>query len=91
MAPVFISKNVYVSGYAGLVGGNHIKMTVMQKILLCLTVLHLIMANNFAPTAKDVPFDMCYTIEENIWKERRTIQLNCEGNPFWGKCIVDGS
>ena len=27
MSPVFLSKNVYVSGAAGLVGENHIKMT----------------------------------------------------------------
>jgi single-stranded-DNA-specific exonuclease len=26
MSPVFLSKNVYVSGNAGLVGGNHVKM-----------------------------------------------------------------
>jgi len=28
------------------------------------------------------PFDMCYTIEENVWKERRTIQLNVKGIKF---------
>ena len=28
---------------------------------------------------KDIPFDICYSIEENVWKERRTIQLNIKG------------
>jgi single-stranded-DNA-specific exonuclease len=26
-----------------------------------------------------VPFDICYSIEENVWRERRTIQLNIKG------------
>jgi len=25
------------------------------------------------------PFDICYTIEENVWKEKRRIQLNIKG------------
>jgi single-stranded-DNA-specific exonuclease len=28
---------------------------------------------------KDKPFDICYTIEENIWREKRSIQLNIKG------------
>ncbi|MDB4919756.1 single-stranded-DNA-specific exonuclease RecJ [Mucilaginibacter sp.] len=84
MAPVFISKNVYVSGYAGLVGGNHIKMMVMQEdsaMFDCIAFNH----GEYLPKLlKDVPFDMCYTIEENIWKERRTIQLNVKGIRFGG-------
>ena len=31
---------------------------------------------------KDVPFDICYTIEENVWQEKRTIQLNIKGIRF---------
>ena len=31
---------------------------------------------------KDVPFDICYTIEENLWQEKRTIQLNIKGIRF---------
>src|SRR6202000_2434968 len=30
MSPVFLSRNVYVCGAAGLVGENHVKMTVIQ-------------------------------------------------------------
>jgi len=29
-----------------------------------------------------VPFDICYTIEENIWREKRSIQLNIKGIRF---------
>jgi single-stranded-DNA-specific exonuclease len=79
MAPVFISKNVYVSGNAGLVGATHIKMAVMQEgsaAFDCIAFNH----GEYLPQLKPgVPFDICYSIEENVWRERRTIQLNIKG------------
>lgn len=82
MSPVFLSKNVFVSGTAGLVGTNHIKMTVMQETSAgfdCIAFNH----GEYLPKLiKDVPFDICYTIEENFWKERRSIQLNVKGIRF---------
>ena len=82
MAPVFITKNVYVSGIAGLVGGNHIKMTVIQEGspgFECIAFNH----GEYLPELnKGIPFDVCYSIEENVWKERRTIQLNVKGIRF---------
>ncbi len=82
MSPVFISKNVYVSGYANMVGSNHVKMTVMQNdspMFDCIAFNH----GEYLPQlVKNAPFDMCYSIEENVWKERRTIQLNVKGIRF---------
>jgi single-stranded-DNA-specific exonuclease len=79
MAPVFISKNVYVSGNAGLVGAAHIKMAVMQEgsaAFDCIAFNH----GEYLPQLKPgEPFDICYNIEENVWRERRTIQLNIKG------------
>ncbi|RZA03792.1 MAG: single-stranded-DNA-specific exonuclease RecJ [Sphingobacteriaceae bacterium] len=82
MLPVFITKNVYVSGNAGLVGGKHLKMAVMQpgsSAFECIAFNH---SEYLEKIKKDIPFDICYTIEENIWKERRTIQLNIKGIRF---------
>ncbi|WP_183567232.1 single-stranded-DNA-specific exonuclease RecJ [Mucilaginibacter sp. SP1R1] len=82
MAPVFISKNVYVSGNAGLVGATHIKMTVMQEgsaAFDCIAFNH----GEYLPQLKSgAPFDICYSIEENVWRERRTMQLNIKGIRF---------
>jgi single-stranded-DNA-specific exonuclease len=82
MAPVFLTKNVYVSGNAGLVGGNHIRMAIMQPgsaAFNCIAFNHA----EYLPLLKpNVPFDVCYTIEENIWREQRTIQLNIKGIRF---------
>ena len=82
MAPVFISKNVYVCGVANIVGQNHVKMMVMQAgsaMFDCIAFSH----GEYLPKlVAGAPFDVCYTIEENVWKERRTIQLNVKGIRF---------
>lgn len=79
MAPVFLSKNVYVCGSAMPVGTNHIKMSVMQPgsaMFDCIAFGH---GEYLDKIKKDKPFDICYTIEENIWREKRSIQLNIKG------------
>lgn len=79
MAPVFLSRNVYVSGRAGLAGEQHLKMTVIQQgsaAFDCIAFNH----GGYLHTINNgKPFDICYTIEENIWRERRSIQLNVKG------------
>ncbi|ASU35825.1 single-stranded-DNA-specific exonuclease RecJ [Mucilaginibacter xinganensis] len=82
MAPVFISKNVYVSGYAAMVGTNHVKMTVMQDDSAMFDCIAFNQGEHLPQLKKNMPFDMCYTIEENVWKEKRTIQLNVKGIRF---------
>jgi single-stranded-DNA-specific exonuclease len=82
MSPVFLSKNVYVSGIAGLVGNNHIKMTVIQEGSPGFSCIAFNQAECLYKIQKDVPFDICYTIEENIWQERRSVQLNIKGIRF---------
>ena len=79
MSPVFLTKNVYVSAYPTMVGANHIKMTVMQEGSAMFDCIAFNQGELITEIKKDVPFDICYTIEENIWKERRTIQLNVKG------------
>jgi len=82
MAPVFLSRNVYVSGVPGLVGGNHLKMTVIQQGSPGFESIAFGLGEYHEKIKKDVPFDICYTIEENIWREKRSIQLNIKGIRF---------
>jgi single-stranded-DNA-specific exonuclease len=82
MSPVFLSKNVYVSGIAGLVGENHLKMTVIQPGSPGFSCIAFNQGEYAQQIKKDVPFDICYSIEENIWQERRSIQLNIKGIRF---------
>jgi single-stranded-DNA-specific exonuclease len=82
MSPVFLSKNVYVSGNAGLVGGNHVKMHIMQPGSAAFSCIAFNQAELLPLLKPGVPFDVCYTIEENIWREQRSIQLNIKGIRF---------
>ncbi len=82
MSPVFISRNVYVSGYAGLVGENHLKMTVMQEGSPGFDCIAFNQGIYLPEIKAGKPFDICYHIEENIWREKRSIQLNVKGIRF---------
>ena len=82
MSPVFLSKNVYVSANPMLVGQNHLKMTVVQPGSAAFDCIAFNHGEFLDKIKKDVPFDICYNIEENIWRERRTIQLNVKGIRF---------
>jgi single-stranded-DNA-specific exonuclease len=79
MSPVFVTKNVYVNGNASLVGANHIKMTVVQEGSPAFDCIAFNMGEHLPKISKGIPFDICYSIEENIWRERRSIQLNIKG------------
>ncbi|PAW91967.1 single-stranded-DNA-specific exonuclease RecJ [Mucilaginibacter sp. MD40] len=79
MAPVFLTKNVYVSGVAGLVGGKHLKMFVMQPGSASFSCIAFNQGDLLPQLKNGVPFDICYTIEENVWREQRTVQLNIKG------------
>jgi len=79
MTPVFISKNVYVSGSASLVGQNHLKMCVVQDGSPVFACIGFGLGDYILSLKNSMPFDICYTIEENVWREQRTIQLNIKG------------
>ncbi|RFZ91713.1 single-stranded-DNA-specific exonuclease RecJ [Mucilaginibacter conchicola] len=79
MAPVFMTRNVYVSGAASLVGAKHLKMFVMQSGSSAFSCIAFNQGELLPELKNGVPFDICYTIEENVWREQRTIQLNIKG------------
>ncbi|MDT3403533.1 single-stranded-DNA-specific exonuclease RecJ [Mucilaginibacter terrae] len=79
MCPVFITRNVSVYGNVSLVGSNHIKMTVHQSGSPLFDCIAFNQGECIEELRKGKPFDICYTIEENIWREKRSIQLNIKG------------
>jgi len=76
MAPVFVTRNAWDSGYAKVVGDNHLKLRIRN---------HLGNPNGFDAIAfgqkdalkliKKQSFDICYTISENVWKGNTSLQL----------------
>ncbi|MXV13874.1 single-stranded-DNA-specific exonuclease RecJ [Hufsiella ginkgonis] len=79
MAPIFVSKNVYTYGTASVVGNNHLKMTVRQENSPVFECIGFGLGDHYEEIKKGVPFDICYTIEEKTWKEKRSLQLNIKG------------
>ncbi len=79
MTPVFISKNVYVSGNINLAGNNHLKMCVVQNGSPIFSCIGFGLGEYIYAIKNSMPFDICYTIEENVWREQRTLQLNIKG------------
>ncbi|QJD95308.1 single-stranded-DNA-specific exonuclease RecJ [Mucilaginibacter robiniae] len=79
MAPVFITKGVQAYGGVNLVGNNHIKMSVYQPDSTWFDCIAFNQGECLDQIRQGKPFDICYTIEENIWRDKRSIQLNIKG------------
>lgn len=79
MAPVLVSRNVQVIGSVNLVGNNHIKMTVCQNSSAMFDCIAFNQGECLEQIRSGKPFDICYTIEENVWRDKRSIQLNVKG------------
>jgi single-stranded-DNA-specific exonuclease len=80
MTPVFCSKNILDTGYAKIVGNNHLKLEVYQPTTQ-LTKIEAIAFNkgdflNFFK--RNIPVDIVYKIKVNEFRGATTIQLLIE-------------
>ncbi len=76
--PVFRTKGVKDSGYSRIVKDEHLKLHLSQKNSRNLDGIGFYMSD-FFEKIKDAPFDICYVLEENHWKGKRSISLNLKG------------
>ena len=75
MRPIFISKNVKLSGFPRIVGENHLKITITNNNdAIKFDAIGFKMAH-YLEDIKDANFDIAYVIEENEWKGKKSIQL----------------
>ncbi len=79
MAPIFLSRNVSSYRYGTIVGNNHLKMTVRQAESPLFDCIAFGCGDYLEQINMGKPFDICYTIEQNVWKDRKNIQLNIKG------------
>ncbi|MDR6786350.1 single-stranded-DNA-specific exonuclease [Pedobacter africanus] len=80
MAPVFVSHNVTIIGRPYVVGTKHLKLTIKQQNSPIFECIGFGMAEEYEHVLQpNQPFSVCYTIEENVWKEQRRLQLNIKG------------
>jgi single-stranded-DNA-specific exonuclease len=78
-APVFVTHNVFCTGNVLVVGGKHLKLNVKQQNSPIFESIGFGFAEYERILKPNIPFSICYSIEENVWKEQKRIQLNIKG------------
>lgn len=78
MSPIFATSRVTDTGYCRVVGNNHLKMKVLENndYSNSFDAIAFQQADKYDFVSQKKPIDICYTIEENYWQNKVTIQLN---------------
>lgn len=78
MSPVFQTDNLIDTGYARIVGNNHLKLSVVQLDVSGYPISSIAFQQgdklDYIKSGK--PFNICYHIEENEWNGQKSLQLN---------------
>jgi len=78
ISPVFRTNQVVDTGFAKVVGKNHLKLTVIHSNITCFP--YSAIAFHQGEFIDDImhgkPFSICYHIEENDFNGSKTLQLN---------------
>jgi single-stranded-DNA-specific exonuclease len=78
MSPMFSTHSVSDKGNARIVGNNHLKLDVMDTSRpgQSFPAIAFNQGEHFPDISRKIPFDMCYTIEENEYNGMVSLQLN---------------
>ncbi|TDQ10296.1 single-stranded-DNA-specific exonuclease RecJ [Pedobacter metabolipauper] len=75
-APIFVTHRVYLTGTPYIVGGKHLKLNLKQQNSVNFECIGFGLAEDENLLQPNGPFSVCYTVEENVWKDQRRLQLN---------------
>ncbi len=78
MSPVFQTDKVIDTGYARIVGNNHLKLAVVQLDVngFPISSIAFQQGEQIDYIKSLQPFDICFHLEENEWNNQRSLQLN---------------
>ncbi len=76
MYPVFMTGKLKNNGRSKIVGDNHLKLSIKDSNLYNVEAIAFQKGNYFNDIAKGSSFDLCYTIEENNFRDMKSLQLN---------------
>ena len=78
MRPVFLARGVVDGGQARIVGEHHLKMRLQHPDAprKWFDAIAFKQAQWLDEVKSGAPFSVLYTLEENTWKDRTTIQMN---------------
>lgn len=87
MSPVFLTEDVVDNGYGRIVGtsGEHIKLELIQEENPnhVYPAIGFSLAHHYKDISKGKPFDICYSIEENEYRGKTTLQIRIRDIKFW--------
>lgn len=76
MTPVFESRNLSISGKPVIMKEKHIKFDVRQNGSPTYTAVGFGMSQFYPDLVNGRPFSICYTLEENNFRDKKTLQLS---------------
>ena len=79
MAPIFMTEGVTLAGTAQIVGTNHLKINIKQQNSTIFEAIGFNLGEFEKLLKPNQLFSICYTIEENNWKDKKRLQLNIKG------------
>lgn len=77
MSPIFASDGMMDTGYARAVGSNHLKLQVCypENRNISFNAIAFGLADKMSIIKTKLPFEVCYSINENVWREQKSLQL----------------
>ncbi|WP_242921556.1 single-stranded-DNA-specific exonuclease RecJ [Pontibacter liquoris] len=75
MRPVFVSECVYDTGSLRVVGDSHLKLRLTQDGFYSIDAIGFGLSDYYHRISKGIPFDVCFTVEENIYRGVISLQL----------------
>ncbi len=79
MRPVFASTVVNDTGYCRLLKEQHLRLKLTQNKTKPLSAIAFNSAESYPIVQQKQPFNVCYIIEENTYKNKTSLQLNIRG------------
>ena len=79
--PVFVSRDVTDSGYSKLLKEKHIRLHISQNGSFPVSAIAFNQGVHFSKVISQ-PFHICYTVQENHWNGKTSLQLNVKDIKF---------
>jgi single-stranded-DNA-specific exonuclease len=78
MNPVFRSDNIRDTGMSRVVGNNHLKLNLAEDetTRFGMDGIAFQMGQHYSFISRKMPFDICYSLEENTFNNKTSIQMN---------------
>ncbi len=79
MSPVFIAENISLNDAPRIVGEKHLKLSLKQQNSHIFDAIGFGMSEFEEALRLGKAFDICFNIEQNVWNDKVTTQLNLKG------------